>query len=111
MQRRQPRSKRTVTLFPDTTLCQSDRIDRHRSPGVREGRRCPCRTSARSRGRVAPCGCESFAADEVVRCPRCGEQRSEEHTSELQSLMRISYAVLCLKQKKHNSAPQLNHLL
>src|SRR3546814_8158136 len=31
-----------------------------------------------------------------------GEQRSEEHTSELQSLMRISYAVFCLKKKKHN---------
>src|SRR3546814_8783851 len=31
--------------------------------------------------------------------PRCAEQRSEEHTSELQSLMRISYAVLCLKTK------------
>src|SRR3546814_3479394 len=33
--------------------------------------------------------------------PRCRPRRSEEHTSELQSLMRISYAVFCLKQKKH----------
>src|SRR3546814_5417657 len=33
--------------------------------------------------------------------------RSEEHTSELQSLMRISYAVFCLKQKKHNTKPLL----
>src|SRR3546814_5522026 len=33
------------------------------------------------------------------RCPRCDAQRSEEHTSELQSLMRISYAVFCLKKK------------
>src|SRR3546814_4673659 len=32
--------------------------------------------------------------------------RSEEHTSELQSLMRISYAVFCLKKKKHNKTPQ-----
>src|SRR3546814_2895745 len=36
--------------------------------------------------------------------------RSEEHTSELQSLMRISYAVFCLKQKKHNAQPTQNQL-
>src|SRR3546814_4401766 len=34
--------------------------------------------------------------------------RSEEHTSELQSLMRISYAVFCLKKKKHNTHPEHN---
>src|SRR3546814_5277890 len=37
--------------------------------------------------------------------------RSEEHTSELQSLMRISYAVFCLKKKKHNIPPHVRHLL
>src|SRR3546814_3922744 len=35
-------------------------------------------------------------------CAGCGPRRSEEHTSELQSLMRISYAVFCLKKKKYN---------
>src|SRR3546814_960634 len=39
-----------------------------------------------------------FSKREVFRCAEC---RSEEHTSELQSLMRISYAVFCLKKKKH----------
>src|SRR3546814_9225165 len=37
-----------------------------------------------------------------IICPKCGTERSEEHTSELQSLMRISYAVFCLKKKKQN---------
>src|SRR3546814_8581590 len=35
-----------------------------------------------------------------AQCPKCGGARSEEHTSELQSLMRISYAVFCLKKQK-----------
>src|SRR3546814_3719567 len=37
-------------------------------------------------------------------------QRSEEHTSELQSLMRISYAVFCLKKKKHKQTQHIHHL-
>src|SRR3546814_7352983 len=40
--------------------------------------------------------------------PRCARRRSEEHTSELQSLMRISYAVFCLKKKKTNKKQQIN---
>src|SRR3546814_8759852 len=36
----------------------------------------------------------------------CGAPRSEEHTSELQSLMRISYAVFCLQKKRHNNNPE-----
>src|SRR3546814_1655596 len=39
-------------------------------------------------------------ASPITSCSRCGTSRSEEHTSELQSLMRISYAVFCLKKKK-----------
>src|SRR3546814_5256768 len=42
------------------------------------------------------------------RAARCNDQRSEEHTSELQSLMRISYAVFCLKKKKKNTIKQSN---
>src|SRR3546814_4001362 len=77
MIRRPPRSTRTDTLFPYTTLFRS------RPPGTRPARR-------GSDGRTA------------VR--RAGaDRRSEEHTSELQSLMRISYADFCLKKKKQSA--------
>src|SRR3546814_16743649 len=75
MIRRPPRSTRTDTLFPYTTL--------FRSSGRRSGRiSCP----TPSTGSSAPSG-------------RRPSSRSEEHTSELQSLMRSSYAVFCLKKK------------
>src|SRR3546814_1905826 len=76
MIRRPPRSTRTDTLFPYTTLFRSERLPptgRFRLPaGARQG--------------------QGAGELRVVR-------RSEEHTSELQSLMRISYAVFCLKKK------------
>src|SRR3546814_6003861 len=52
-------------------------------------------------GRVPKMGCPPVASSDVKngRCGETGEHRSEEHTSELQSLMRISYAVFCLKKK------------
>src|SRR3546814_16348765 len=71
MIRRPPRSTRTDTLFPYTTLFRSRRGGR-----AAKGRDPPDQGSADRRG-----------------------PRSEEHTSELQSLMRISYAVFCLKKK------------
>src|SRR3546814_7549305 len=77
MIRRPPRSTRTDTLFPYTTLFRSLLLV-HISPG---------RTNPSSRGRPA-------------NGRHHGQARSEEHTSELQSLMRISYAVFCLKKKK-----------
>src|SRR3546814_7170728 len=98
MIRRPPRSTRTDTLFPYTTLFRSVVVMRY--------------------GEVV----ESGTAQEVLYNPRhdytkmliaavprltpraarplAGAPRSEEHTSELQSLMRISYAVFCLKKKK-----------
>src|SRR3546814_1451843 len=89
MIRRPPRSTRTDTLFPYTTL--------FRSPRLRA-----CRQSALP---------SDSARNEVVRREtrrrhrrpeyRDGS-RSEEHTSELQSLMRISYAVFCLKKNNNN---------
>src|SRR3546814_5764319 len=85
MIRRPPRSTRTDTLFPYTTL--------FRSP-------------ASVMYWVAPA---SVCATMARRRPRCGDRqanRSEEHTSELQSLMRISYAVFCLKKKTHTLAPR-----
>src|SRR3546814_8593240 len=97
MIRRPPRSTRTDTLFPYTTLFRS----RH------SRRRAASRAAHRSRGRG---GCErrsrarrrrAVAAAPPSRHRRGnGPLRSEEHTSELQSLMRISYAVFCLKKKK-----------
>src|SRR3546814_4549075 len=87
MIRRPPRSTRTDTLFPYTTLFRSHR----RVPRTRFGPR------RLHQGRVEDDGRD--AEDSQPRHQADG--RSEEHTSELQSLMRISYAVFCLKKKKN----------
>src|SRR3546814_7776010 len=83
MVRRPPRSTRTDTLFPDTTLFRSLQDARVAGQG----------------GVARDVGGEHLAAGAIPPMRRivC---RSEEHTSELQSLMRISYAVFCLTQKK-----------
>src|SRR3546814_8961181 len=73
--RRPPRSTRTDTLLPYTTLFRSGRSGQAGGPW----------------------------RDSVAGQRQNLAMRSEEHTSELQSLMRISYAVFCLKKKKHNS--------
>src|SRR3546814_12610932 len=82
MIRRPPRSTRTDTLFPYTTLFRSG------EPAVRQHHRI-----------------ELVAVDDQQLLAVGGfmHRRSEEHTSELQSLMRISYAVFCLKKKTHIS--------
>src|SRR3546814_8683063 len=72
MIRRPPRSTRTDTLFPYTTLFRSRTGDR-----------------------------KTLAWIPLVPAQPVSRSRSEEHTSELQSLMRISYAVFCLKKKNH----------
>src|SRR3546814_9176997 len=104
-----PRSTRTETLFPYTTLFRS----------ADEGRAAQARRNPRGRGRArqpnsARRGREAVGhpvrrGQEGSRLPRGGSARacgrggrSEEHTSELQSLMRISYAVFCLKKKNIN---------
>src|SRR3546814_4067666 len=95
--RRPPGSTRTDTLFPYTTLCRSDRrrYRRHEAHGPRSAARRrahPGGNRARpSRSRLSPQDAEGAGQ---------GRPRSEEHTSELQSLMRSSYAVFCLKKKK-----------
>src|SRR3546814_4946843 len=91
MIRRPPRSTRTDTLFPYTTLFRSAR-----SPVAQE-------RAAEGPGRTG-CLYRSSPSDDLLRDGlfRAGLRaagRSEEHTSELQSLMRISYAVFCLKKK------------
>src|SRR3546814_10028270 len=87
MIRRPPRSTRTDTFFPYTTLFRSADCSRPRTPPAASGAR--CRRAVCRRG--GKCGSPSHYHRRF---------RSEEHTSELQSLMRISYAVFCLKKKK-----------
>src|SRR3546814_8335180 len=95
MIRRPPRSTRTDTLFPYTTL--------FRSGSYRAGDRRPGRPSARLQRLGSDRPVE--AAPRLHRTLASHEGaagnglRSEEHTSELQSLMRLSYAVFCLKKK------------
>src|SRR3546814_15943659 len=90
MIRRPPRSTRTDTLFPYTTLFRSEQYFHLASHPVPANHIRLSRT--RGANRRARRGW-----DHVRR-----QRRSEEHTSELQSLMRISYAVFCLKKKKNN---------
>src|SRR3546814_3215975 len=135
---RPPRSTRTDTLFPYTTLFRSSaryrvrRKDRRGSGrscrklvvgqriiAARSSRRCCDGSfSLRPRGvggvaRTYDCFCSDSSASTAAsatyaptNCPitaagrPCSSHRSEEHTSELQSLMRISYAAFCLKKKK-----------
>src|SRR3546814_3113808 len=99
MIRRPPRSTRTDTLFPYTTLFRSIRqlYQRHRTFDLR----CDVREAMLAFvRREMP---EAIVRHRTV-IERRGDlpARSEEHTSELQSLMRISYAVFCLKKKKKN---------
>src|SRR3546814_5906853 len=91
MIRRPPRSTRTDTLFPYTTLFRS---------GLHPFREVswPCGDAIRLPG--AGNGEDSLIFQERSHAFNV---RSEEHTSELQSLMRISYAVFCLKKKKQTS--------
>src|SRR3546814_2933597 len=122
MSRRPPGSTRTVTLFPYTTLFRSRKraaslppapslptasqaapwpkaLPRDRSFHRRRSRRARPHHPARARPDREFSGlslCRIAGARRLAR-----SLRSEEHTSELQSLMRISYAVFCLKKKTH----------
>src|SRR3546814_3865578 len=110
MIRRPPRSTRPDTLFPYTTLFRSP--DRPLAPYAtappralpdreRTARRRQRRDPGPGRRALAQCHDQPDPADGQERPDHPGRcQRSEEHTSELQSLMRISYAVFCLKKKK-----------
>src|SRR3546814_2407194 len=110
MIRRPPRSTRTDTLFPYTTLFRSH-VDIAAVMGERQAEAFEPGDARLRRdvGRAAAIvGLAAFAD------PHHGEieRRSEEHTSELQSLMRISYAVFCLKKKtKHTYAYEHKHLV
>src|SRR3546814_1788195 len=129
MTRRPPRSTRTDTRFPYTTLFRSRRgepgagwLDHAQRQGAHEGclraplralpapeRKAAPRRGRAVRRRAAHAGdcpadhdrSEDPAARRALR--RAHAERSEEHTSELQSLMRTSYAVFCLKKKKQTT--------
>src|SRR3546814_1782558 len=94
---RPPRSTRTDTLFPYTTLCRS------REGRKLGGRQVLLQLLFRQRGE------EDTAHRDGIGGKAAADAggRSEEHTSELQSLMRISYAVFCLKKKKITSITSL----
>src|SRR3546814_5933753 len=112
MLQRPPRSTRTDTLFPYTTLFRS-----LTSPSpVNSNLVQPLRS--RSRANVQTTASPSSSGGVSTRCTEKGSRlsyvrqagnvrRSEEHTSELQSLMSISYAVFCLKKKQHDEKNQI----
>src|SRR3546814_4922619 len=108
MIRRPPRASRTDTLFPYTTLFRSLRSLRAQPAQPRKALADDTRLVT---------GCDPSCAERTARtfsglphlrrCTRSlGSGRSEEHTSELQSLMRNSYAVFCLKKKIHKTSIQ-----
>src|SRR3546814_10815734 len=113
MLRRPPRPTRTDTLFPYTTLFRSARTDvRVRDlpqPRLRGKRVCPqCATLDRvpqARAARPP----RRAPGSAPRPARKAATRSEEHTSELQSLMRNSYAVFCVKKNNTNIIHNQTH--
>src|SRR3546814_3739569 len=101
MRRRPTRSTRTDTLFPYTTLFRSHNPD---AVFAKRSTTLPMKSKIHFPRYADPgAGDKSPAAGLHRRCtPRNWRRRSEEHTSELQSLMRISYAVFCLKKKNIN---------
>src|SRR3546814_9705545 len=96
MIRRPPRSTRTDTLFPYTTLFRS----KFGSKSLRHSGCTGLRRNGLRNRRLRYRGLD---------CAGAFVDRSEEHTSELQSLMRISYAVFCLKKKKKNKKHNETH--
>src|SRR3546814_5526848 len=106
MIRRPPRSTRTDTLFPYTTLFRSAGSAKRRGMAMFPvGLAVRPRHFRRASRRGPRIGREG--ATGKSRLQACHDSdRSEEHTSELQSLMRISYAVFCLKKKKYKTSQQ-----
>src|SRR3546814_8203972 len=133
MIRRPPRSTRTDTLFPYTTLFRSARPQRERVaqlPLLNQRRTAPMKTCRKIAAglllltaalpavasahppiaaEAAAANFEQDRADILAMAGNYRVSRSEEHTSELQSLMRISYAVFCLKKKKQSNSNRHTH--
>src|SRR3546814_4508290 len=105
MIRRPPRSTRTDTLCPYTTLFRS----RRRASPHRQHDLADMIARFEPAVRVGGLGEREGGVDLGLQSSRLDERpRSEEHTSELQSLMRISYAVFCLKKKNEHSEKNTN---
>src|SRR3546814_9135585 len=104
MIRRPPRSTRTYTLFPYTTLFRSCAAicGRKARVSAKAPETWTSSTDWKSAGVIASSGFLTVLPALLTRTDTGPCLRSEEHTSELQSLMRISYAVFCLKKKKNN---------
>src|SRR3546814_9806387 len=103
MIRRPPRSTRTDTLFPYTTLFRSDQA------GLPPARHFRPQEHRLHDVAIATMFVADHFQDRTAEALHAGAvaiDRSEEHTSELQSLMRISYAVFCLKKKKNEKKEQ-----
>src|SRR3546814_6788136 len=98
MIRRPPRSTRTDTLFPYTTLFRSnrDKVGKVTMAQVRE---------------IAEAKMKDLNASDIDAAAKIIAGRSEEHTSELQSLMRISYAVFCLKKNNQHYQEIYQHYM
>src|SRR3546814_2497468 len=122
MLRRPPRATRTDTLVPHPTLCRAPAAGavaerppgdtaQHAADGAARERRPRHRIGDVERARDQP-GAERRAPPRwrhaAFTAASIAAMRSEEHTSELQSLMRISYAVFCLKKKKKQPPVQGN---
>src|SRR3546814_9307588 len=113
MIRQPPRATRTYTLFPYTTLCRSI---------LKAANALIANNQGRLGKELWTSGCEGepislyaafnehdearYVVESIEKAIRDGMSRSEEHTSELQSLMRISYAVFCLKKKTKQKTTQ-----
>src|SRR3546814_7567059 len=116
MKRQPPRSTRTDTLFPDTTFFRSGfghaSIEAAHHAGQRD---CAVVVGDDQEAGVddhvaAVEQCQRLALAREAHADRTVQQvRSEEHTSELQSLMRHSYAVLCFDKTTHNTKPPTTH--
>src|SRR3546814_5507794 len=122
MIRRLPRSTRSATLFPYTTLCRSRLVLHCTFQLGRGGRSQSLLTSdtfrrgrwkeytCRTVGRKTLLGTHGMRSLHSMVRKCLDNKRSEEHTSELQSLMRISYAVFCLKKNIQKSAINQTHV-
>src|SRR3546814_3047145 len=108
MLRRPPRSTRTDTLFPYTTLFRA-----RGSASARHVRRRADRHGRRQAGHRSSDRRRDRQRNAAGGHSRQGRGRSEEHTSELQSLMRISYAVFCLKKNNTitNTTQQIDTII
>src|SRR3546814_10895241 len=126
MRRRPPRSTRTCTLFPYTTRCRSatlaqvQRLRQEAPEGPLRLRAAKIENSLRELARLSEKLMQLAKAegggllaqrpqDLIPLLAHVVDERSEEHTSELQSLMRISYAVFCLQKKKNQEQNNKTH--